>query len=1083
MLENCLQDFSVELDFNKIPCCIDHLLIMDKMSEEYLLSYEFGKFLLKALKSIFEKEKTLIKYNTKLSENIYKELILMISKYMSHFYFTNKLKCAKYICKIIFNLYNSQDYYNNKPKQKDINSFKNNLCCIYLKEKRNDKAYNIIKDIYDSNNTINNNDTLIYLNNYINLYIKSKNKINKIFSNKINLLKTLIKQKIYQISQMARIYENNISNKKIIQNNYNINEIQLYLFIFYNYCNIHTKINNTSSQNFSYYKKGYELSIYYFGENHHLTLKYKNVINKSLFNINNGKNIYKYRNYKENHKTCLSKSEINYKLDEINNRLEKIGKSISPVKKIISNYKNEEKRYPNNLIKNKSKIQVNVEDIFREEEYNNENYFENNFIKNKINNKNYSYHNIEKKNIRKQKNEDIPKLVINLNNDNNDNLECTTLYQVASDYDYEENKQDEIKKNLPKFVINLDSHNNDNLECVTLFQSATDEKNNENKNNLPKLIINLDNHNNDNLECVTLFQSAEDENENKNEEKKNNMPKINLCLDQSNNDDYTCETFFISANVNNEDENKINKPSSINKIYSYDTKKDESIDSLNQLKFSLNIIKSEDSRNNSPIIENIYEEKKVIETNNTNNKISKMTKEELLNKFFIDIKFYRPFEIKSNPKDEIFDVTNFMNDIKNKKLEEHEDKFDYKIRISDNKKYLLKLEVFNNDGVKICIIDKNNNNNEILSSKYSFNKLLNLYKIIRHDLCLYNMQIYDNFNSYEEFISKTFLNFITINKEKENFKLKLAKKPLGLCHCNITIQIHFCKCIFDIIVMAKNYCKIIFSSENDDSNSMAIDTYFDEESFNMLIDTELIDNNKYVYSFKNNDLNNNELLMELIKKLQKCINSYCSGIVNVFDDIYPKTNANQKKLKDIYIFKLNINNKINDLKLYVCELGNRLCKVVTVDQNMVKQKGIIYSCEIADLFGYETGEIWKKLFAFQKIFFGQLILNCIFYNESNSRICINKYEIIEEFTFINELRVCNFSLIKLIENLFYIKFTIYMSIGTWEYSKIIFIKSKYNKINNIKLKNIKNKLVDELNIVKQSIIKGEDSFFSFINLD
>ena len=58
-----------------------------------------------------------------------------------------------------------------------------------------------------------------------------------------------------------------------------------------------------------------------------------------------------------------------------------------------------------------------------------------------------------------------------------------------------------------------------------------------------------------------------------------------------------------------------------------------------------------------------------------------------------------------------------------------------------------------------------------------------------------------------------------------------------------------------------------------------------------------------------------------------------------------------------------------------------------------------------------------------------------------------------------------------------------MSIGTWEYSKIIFIKSKNNKINNIKLKNIKNKLVDELNIVKQSIIKGEDSFFSFINLD
>ena len=1078
MIENCHQDYNIELNFNKMPCCLNHLLIMNKISEEYLLSYEFGKFLLKIFKNIFEKEKTLIKYNSKLSENIYKEFISMTSKYMSRYYFSNKIKCAKYICKIIFNFYNKEEYSNNKSKQKDINIFKNNLSCIYIKEKRYDKSYDIIKEIYETNNTINNNDTLIYLNNYINIFIKSKNIINKDITKKINLLKTVINQKIKQISQMSHL-KDNISNKKLINNNFTTNEIQLFLFIYYNYCRLYSKIKNNRSQNFSNYKKGYELSIFYFGESHHLTLKYKHILNKSLFsNNNNGRNLHlhKYKNYYENHKTSLSKSEINYKLDEINNRLERIGKSISPVKKIISNYINEDKNHPHNFIRNKSKIQIYAEDISKEEDYNSENYFHNQFLKNSINNKNddEEMHKLvinlnNDNNVEEDHKKNLPKLEINLDNHNNDNLECVTLFQSADET--ENNGFNENKTNLPKLVINLDSHNNDNLECVTLFQSADENENNdEDKKNIPKLIINLDNHNNDDLECVTLYQSVTEQNENKIEEKEKNIPKINLCLDQSNNDDYTCETFFISAEEN--DENYTKKK---NKI---DIKKDNLNNNPNKPKFSFNIIKTEDNQSNIPY--NIYMNEEEENKNTTN---TKMNNEELLNKYFIDIKFYRLLEIKSIPAEEIFDITKFISDIKSKKSQKKEDKFDYKIRILDKRKYLLKLEMFNNDGVKICLIDKENENEELFSSKYSYNKLLNLYKIIRHDLCLYNMQIYDNFKTYDEFITKTFLNFITINKEKETFKFKLAKKPLGLCHCNIIIQLHFCKCIFDIIVLSKNYCKIIFSSENDDSNSMAIDAFFDEESFDMLIDSELIDNNKYVYYFKNDDLNNNELLMELIKKLQKCFNSYCSGIVNVFDDLYPKTNANQKKLKDIYIFKLNISNKLNDIKLSICELGNRLCKVVTVDQNMVKQKGIIYSCEIADLFGYETGDLWKKLFAFQKIIFGQLILNCFFYNESNSRICINKSEIIDEFTFVDELRVCNFSLIKLNENLVYIKFTIYLSVGTWEYTKILFIKSKSNKINNIKLKNIKNKLIDELDVVKLAFNKGEDSFFAFISID
>ena len=1110
MIENCHQDYNIEINFNKVPCCLNHLLIMNKMSEEFLLSHEFGKFLLKIFKNIFEKEKNIIKNNIKLNENISKDFILMISKHMSHFYFTSKIKFAKYLCKILFNLYIKQGYNDNESKLKDITSIKNNLSCIYYKEKRYDKAFSIIKDIYDSNISNNSNDTLIYLNNYINLYIKSKNRITKDFYNKINLLKNTIKQKINQILQMTKMYDNNIFNKKKNNNNnYTISEIQLYLFIYYNYCNIYTNFKNNHSQSLSNYKIGYELSLYYFGENHYIAIKYKNIINKSLFSKINISKGYKYRNHKENKKIFLTKYEINSKLDEISIRLEKIGKSFFPVKKVISNYVMEEKINQNNNInnnndfkRNKSKIQIYADDISKEEDYPNN--FDNKFLKN-MNSDYNNFNKIDEDNNSIKKSDDLPKIVINLNNENNDNLVCTTLYQETSDFETEEN-ENKNNKNIPKIVINLDNHNNDDFECETLFQQAPgygnenkNEKgeeeiynNKENfKNIIPKINVCLDKTNNDDYTCETFFLSADEgkDNENDNfnkgdldlkgysnnkENSKNNIPKINLCLDQSNNDDYICETFFLSA-----DEGKDNEKDNFNKnkIINNGIKNNESKDNSNKYKFSFNIIKSEDNQNN--IQNNIFEDENKIEKKEIN---IKTKNEEILNNYFIDIKFYRPLEIKTNKNETIFDITEFINNIKDKKCYNNEYKYDYKIRILNNKKYLLKLEMSSNDSVKICLVDKENND-ELFSSQYSYNKLLNVYKIIRYDLCLNNMQSYYNYNSYDEFITKTFLNFITINKEKGSFKFKMAKKPLGLCYCNIVIQLHFCKCIFDLVVISQNYCKIIFSSENDDFNSISIETYFDDESFNMLIDTELLDNNKYVYSFKNNDLNNNELLMELIKKIQKCINSYCSGVVNVFDDIYSKTNPNQKKLKEILIFKLEITHKLNDMKLFVCEFGNRLCKVVSVDQNLIKQKGIIYSCEINDLFGYETGEIWIKLFTFQKVIFGQLILNSIFYNKSNSRICLNKYELLDEYNFVQELKLSNFSLIKLNEKIFYIKFTIYMSIGPWEYTKIIFINSKNNNINKIKLKSIKEKLFDEFKIVNQSFNKGEDSYFAYINLD
>ena len=928
MIENCHHEKSIELNFKIEPCCLKHLLIMNQISEEYLLSDKFGKYILRTFKNIFDKENTFIKCNSKTNNILLSEFFSMISKHMSRFYFIEKTNLAKY--------------------SKDINILKNNLCCIYSKEKRYYKAFDIIKEISNTNNNAINNDSLIYLNNCIYLYIKSIQKLDKEIINKINLFRTIINQKLNQLMQASKQIN---KNKKEINN---IHEINLYLFLYLNYCNICSKINDNNSHNLSNYKKGYELCLIYLGENHHLSIKYKAKINKSV------------NDKVHNKKIMMNKYEINSKLNEINSRLDKIGKSILPVKKIISNYK-----------KNK---------IHNEE---NKNYFS----------------------VKNSRTEIYSKDIIKINREKEEKKDDNSINSLN-----EEDNQ--IKIEVPKIVIKLNEENNDELICNTLYQEMNETEDNKDK-------------------------------EIKKEENDNNIfiPKINICLDNTNNDDYTCETFFIPA-----DEEAPQKKESNKKINN----------SINTL--SLQIPNSNSSN-----------------INNASN--SQLSNQDLLNKYFIDLKFYRePFSNVYNPQNDLFDIVKYLTELKEKKINIDSNKFDYKLRIFDNTNLLIKLEVLPNFNIRLFLINKDNENEEILSTQYSFNKLLNLYKIIRFDLCLLSTQSYYQYNSYNDYITKTFLNFIALSKEKSQYKFKMAKKPLGLCHSSIIITLYFSKIAFDIMVVKQNYCKIILSSENDDFNSMMIDTFFDEESFNMLINKEMIENKFNVYSLKNNDINNNELLFDIIKNLQKCINGYCSGVVNVFDDMYIKANSNQKKIKELLTFRIDISNQLKNMKLSVCEFSTRLCKIITVDQNLKKYKGIIYSYQITKLFGYETSIVWNKLVSYQKLIFSQIILNSAIFDEEKSIMILNKHQILDEINFVFKNKVCNFCLVKL-DEIIYIKFMLYESIGAFEFTKVVFIQGKKNNLIGMKLKDIKNKLIEEVNKNIEAINKGDDSLFSYINIE
>ena len=176
MIENCRKDPPLLLDYNKDPCCIKHLLVMNKISEDYLISSIFAKYLVKICKKCYEKQnKIVINFNNNNNINLsstnlnyLKQFLSLLSKYISYFYFSNKTNLSKYLCKISLNT--CFTYQKNKEIQNIFFSIKNNLSCIYLKEKKSTKALNILNN--DSNFDVND---IINLNNYINVYLKTKN--------------------------------------------------------------------------------------------------------------------------------------------------------------------------------------------------------------------------------------------------------------------------------------------------------------------------------------------------------------------------------------------------------------------------------------------------------------------------------------------------------------------------------------------------------------------------------------------------------------------------------------------------------------------------------------------------------------------------------------------------------------------------------------------------------------------------------------------------------------------------------------------------------------------------------------------
>ena len=223
------------------------------------------------------------------------------------------------------------------------------------------------------------------------------------------------------------------------------------------------------------------------------------------------------------------------------------------------------------------------------------------------------------------------------------------------------------------------------------------------------------------------------------------------------------------------------------------------------------------------------------------------------------------------------------------------------------------------------------------------------------------------------------------------------------------------------------------------------------------------------------DYTSDENIINIGKNIQKTINNFCVDRYNTFDDLCLS--------KGQVTFKCEISNKCNNLTLFICDFSERLFKVFKINENLNKLDGIIYSSEMKDIFGYEINDLYNRTNKEEKIFLSQFIMNCITVNEideKTEKIVIMPFNAINNFSFINNNKIVNYSIYEINKNHF-MKLLIYNPLTNQDYFKIFKIVSKKD-INKFSFDTYKDKLEEIYLNTLNYMMNENDYFISYIEI-
>jgi tetratricopeptide (TPR) repeat protein len=284
-------------NYNKISCCINHLLNLYDISNNNLLTNKFGIYLLKTCNHFYKKKKFFNQESFYLLQSpsnnlgitiemIYK-LIEIITKYSSYYYSNNKHDYAKLLISSGIEIINQSPFKNEKKMIKRKNALSNNIACIYEKEKRYDKAEMFLDKCIEMNKS--KIDNAISYNNYGIIELKKKN----------------IQMSIHYFHLMFKEIKDILNEDIKEENKSEVN--LLFCFLLLNYFSI------TKNYSLKDYNKDIEKACIFtkkiLGENHYITIKLIKLKGDNIFDLFNEQNLKKLNTLDAD---SSSEDEFNY---------------------------------------------------------------------------------------------------------------------------------------------------------------------------------------------------------------------------------------------------------------------------------------------------------------------------------------------------------------------------------------------------------------------------------------------------------------------------------------------------------------------------------------------------------------------------------------------------------------------------------------------------------------------------------------------------------------------------------------------------------------------------------------------------
>ena len=945
MIDDCHKPLIPNL---KSFCCLRHLIEMNKVCEERMISHKYYKYILR-----FFHKYSQISINNNVTANnslpLTLSLLSIMSKCISYFFSVSKISFSKFMAKIALKVISSSLYKEHPEVLLRSSAIRINLASIYLTENKCDKAINemnIIKPLM-----VTNIDKLIFYNNYIKIYYTEHNDeasrrgLTEIYDD----MKKILFDLIYEIKNEK------IKNPTCDKDN----DVNLIVYICYNYALQMEMIGNIQEAK-NMFKVGYEFGICMLNEKDYMIDKYQEKV--SMYNLNKLETINNNINSEDDDLMVFNEDEdddIDLNVN-INNKLGIVMKQLETITAKINSGELTEKEHQD-FIEQAEQIKIIIAELNRKDSMSTpkgNKRQSNSSTKGNTSGQSTSITMNRKaaQIVCKEKEKPVMK-----NIENNVDLELKSIKSIDKNinkfYSSDENNSSfiDFHTNISQInLLDIDNQSDDTLNVVNKNMSNVNTTPNViNTNNSPTpnqdrvkkmpIEINIDAIDDDEYECVTYYEKAEIA-----------TPKINIHLDNDPTNEYKCETFYLklvdgltreirsSRGIANEfffSENKIVRESFRSKLFTFDV--DLFFDSLTK----------PSSRNIKPITA---------------------------------------------------------------------------VRFIKNEKYLLML-MPSNEGINISLAKPNGKS--VSSIKFDYFKLKQLIS----KLSLYvSLRIYQTFSMVKtliDFTSMFLVNHVSC-RYQDGYKFGISQNAIGVfLKKSINLKIRHVMCIFDILIFEKNKGRLIVYSSSNENSIICIDADFDSDSFDSIFTQDETGN----FIVRSDDYSKDDNIITIGKNVQRLLNGMCLNRYNTFDDMC----ANKK-----LTFHIDITDNCKRASLACSEFTDKLYKVNQMDtESSIKKEGIIYSCNLREIFGYEVTDFYKRTNQYEKTLINQIVLSSFEMNTSTNKITLMDYKLKEEHKFHMNGKLGCVSLIDINGNQF-LKMMMYHPMVQQEHFKLLIIDGK-----------------------------------------